>query len=90
MTKTGATPLDLFVTMMAIDAMYPGSVTGGKRTRTRNARVKGHPNSRHLLWGAWDLVLDDPKQKASCMAEYKRQGYKATLSNNGAIHVQLP
>ena len=53
------TPVDLFLLLMSLALRYPLSLSGGGRTKKRNKLVGGHPNSRHLLWLAWDVVLDD-------------------------------
>lgn len=38
---------------------YGGSWTSGLRTKKRNDKVKGKPNSRHQTGYAIDVVLDD-------------------------------
>jgi len=83
------TPIDFFSILMALDTMYPFSVTGGKRTKARNAKVGGDPNSRHLLWFATDIVLDDPTTTKAFLAEAKRQGLIA-LEEADHIHLQTP
>jgi len=39
---------------------------------------------------AWNLAPDRKEDVALMVAEFKRQGYKAMPSNNGAVHVQTP
>ena len=84
------TIVDLFLTIVAVTCLYPASVTSVERTAKRNKKVGGKANSRHRMWMAWDLGPDDPKHRAPMIAEFKRQGYKAMASNNGAVHVQTP
>lgn len=82
------TPTHFLETMMAIDALYPFSVTGGKRTHKRNALVGGVTKSRHLLWLAMDVVLDESEQAQDFVAECTRQGLLALIESNH-IHVQV-
>jgi hypothetical protein len=42
---------------------FQGSWTSGLRTKKRNARVGGKPNSRHQSGYAIDVVLDDMRDE---------------------------
>jgi hypothetical protein len=70
---------------------FPFSVTSWGRTAQRNARpeIAGKPNSRHLLWLAVDVVLDDPAKEADFMTEARRLGL-GCLNERDHIHVQVP
>ena len=68
---------------------YQFSETSGHRTVVRNAAVGGHPNSRHLLGMAQDIVLDDmvPGLIALLTADAERMGIMAIYEGNH-IHLQ--
>jgi len=65
----------------------PGSVTSGKRSRKRNARVGGVRNSMHLLDLAKDVVLDTRADAKLFMQLCKRLKLW-TLDEGNHIHVQ--
>lgn len=82
---------DFVSTLRTLNARFPFSTTSWGRTPKRNASadVRGKPNSRHLLWLAVDVVLDEPAEMAAFMAECKRQGLKM-LDEGDHIHLQVP
>ena len=81
------TPHKLLSILMALDAQFPFSISGGKRTTKRNNHVGGHPQSYHLCWLAWDLVLDHPLDTAAFIERANRLGIKA-LDEGDHIHCQ--
>ena len=81
-------PLDFHVLLMALDAHYPFSVTGGKRTAKRNKKVGGHPDSRHLQWMAVDVVLDNLGDQWKFVDECLRQSLQVEIEKDH-IHVQV-
>ena len=71
---------------------YQFSETSGHRTVYRNGLVGGHPNSRHLLGLAMDIVLDDSFEQmdrtiALLTADAERLGIKA-FDEGDHIHLQ--
>jgi uncharacterized protein YcbK (DUF882 family) len=47
----------------------------------------GHPESRHMVWLAADVVLDDPGDTAAFTKEAKRQGL-VVIEEGDHLHVQ--
>ena len=88
------TPTDFYGILLPICMRYQGSITGGYRSAKRNELVGGHPNSRHLLGLAFDVVLDNMSLAHDFADECRRQGMKALLEDIGEvnehIHVQVP
>lgn len=70
-----------------IVSKFNGSVTSGRRSKKHNDDVGGHPNSRHLYGWAIDVVLDNPVDTLTFVAECERQGLKA-INESDHIHVQ--
>ena len=68
---------------------YSFTETSGHRTPGRNAMVGGHPNSRHLLGLAVDVILDDDIQLGPFINDAERLGLKV-IPETDHIHIQVP
>lgn len=71
-------------------AMFDCSVTSGRRTPKRNAAVKGHPFSKHLLGLAADIVPDEdtPEMRAYIVSMAQRLGVGAK-DEGDHVHLQV-
>lgn len=67
---------------------FGASVTSWHRSAKRNAKVGGHPNSKHLVGLAVDVVLDDPANHGELLAACSRMGLKA-IDEGDHIHIQV-
>jgi peptidase M15-like protein len=83
------TALDFHQLLMMLDARFSFSETSGKRTPGHNQAVGGQPESRHCLWLARDLVLDDAGDTEAFTKEAKRQGL-VVVDEGDHLHVQSP
>lgn len=75
---------------LCLAARYQFSTGSGRRTFNRNAKVKGHKNSRHLLgFVADDCYLDFNSDQAFFVADARRLGLKVVIEKDH-IHIQSP
>lgn len=65
----------------------PFSVTSWYRSVKRNAKVGGHPQSKHLVGLGLDIVLDDPKDKPTIIKMLNAFGLSA-LDEGDHLHIQ--
>lgn len=66
---------------------YPISITSWGRSEKHNRMVGGAANSKHLVWLAVDVVLDDSGEAADFIRDAKILGLW-TLDEGDHIHVQ--
>lgn len=69
-------------------AAYEFSVTSWYRSKKHNAKVGGHPASKHLIGLGVDVVLDDPRLTGQFMGAARMQNLLA-LDEKDHIHVQV-
>lgn len=68
---------------------FNGSEVSGSRSEIRNARVSGHPRSRHLLGLAADVVFDTREGCAAAWEYGKTLGLHGYIKSGGrSIHWQ--
>lgn len=75
--------------MVTLAVRYNFSITSGLRSKKRNADLKGHENSRHLLGLAVDVVLDDDEDEEFFLGDVRRLGLRYKKGDT-YIHVQAP
>lgn len=73
----------------SLSAMFDFSVVSWFRTKSRNAAVGGHPQSKHLRGLAVDVVLNQGITKAAFIREANISGLTA-IDEGDHIHVQVP
>lgn len=83
------TPLDFHQTMMVLSSRFAFRETSGYRDVLSNAQVGGHPQSRHMLWLARDVVLSHSHDIPHFVQEAKRQGL-TVIDEGDHLHVQAP
>lgn len=66
---------------------HQGSVTSWIRTKARNAKVSGNPQSFHLTGYAVDIVLDNKANNKALIADCKALGLQA-IDEADHIHVE--
>ena len=66
----------------------PAGILAWGRTEKRNAAVDGHPASRHMVWMAVDVVLDEPEEHHRLMEDAMALGLKA-INEGNHIHIQV-
>lgn len=70
--------------------LFGGSEVSGTRSKARNHTVGGHPESRHLVGLARDLVFDSDSKASDAFSWYYERGlhgYKRP-ANPLAFHIQ--
>ena len=72
-----------------LGSCYDLSITSWGRSKKHNAAVEGKPNSRHRLWLAVDIVLDEESDQGFFLEDCKRMGLIAVVETDH-IHVQSP
>lgn len=82
------THAEFYVLVVILCQRFHGTMTSGVRSWKRNSAVGGHPNSRHLLGLAIDVVLDEKGLNGQLfMSECERQGL-VCLDEDDHFHVQ--
>lgn len=77
--------------MLALRAAVPYSVTSFGRTIRRNQTVGGKEHSKHLVWQAMDIVLDDDSDRQDLyywLDKWKEKGLITYLEEGDHVHVQ--
>ena len=82
-------PLHFHECLITLSTRFAFSQTSGYRTAKRNAAVGGVPDSRHRLWLACDVVLDDALDQGAFILEAERMGLKV-LDEQDHLHIQAP
>lgn len=82
-------PLQFHECLITLSTRFAFSQTSGYRTAKRNTAVGGVPDSRHRLWLAVDVVLDDEAETAAFIKEAKRQGL-VVVDEGDHLHIQAP
>ena len=75
--------------ILCLATRYDFSVTSWGRTAKHNADVGGKPNTRHLLFLAVDIVLDDATEIGLLTADATRMGL-TVVDEADHIHIQTP
>ena len=83
------TPQEFHHKLMMLSCRFPYRITSYYRDPDSNAQVGGHPNSRHMLWLACDVVCADPADDSELMIEAQRQGLKV-IDESTHLHIQAP
>lgn len=83
------TPIEFHLKMIQLCSRWHASETSGYRTVHRNTKVKGHPQSYHMLWLARDVIFDVPDEEnvKGFIHDAARLGIKA-LDERDHIHCQ--
>ena len=83
------TPLDFHQTMMMLSTRFAFSVTSSYRTVKHNddPKIVGKPDSRHLLWMANDILLDNSAETDAFKKEAARHGL-VVVDEDDHLHVQ--
>ena len=75
--------------IVSLCLVFRGSVVSGARSKKRNKKVGGHPESRHLLGLAADIVCDTKVDMREMFAHARRLGLHGYIRKNGkACHLQ--
>lgn len=84
--------LDVAATADALYEAFPGAtITSGKRTADRNARVGGVSNSYHLTGEALDIRPASPEQKTEIIQWAKQNGWEVHANyDDGHVHLEPP
>lgn len=80
-------PLDFHQIMIQLSTRFAFSETSGYRTAKRNLAVGGVEDTRHRVWMARDVVLDDPAETTAFTKEATRQGLVVVVEGDH-LHVQ--
>ncbi len=83
------TVVDFVLRLTTLRVHYPFSVTSWYRTPERNVIVGGHPQSRHLLGLAVDVVVDDARRVPALLDDARRAGLTA-VDEGDHVHIQVP
>ena len=81
------TPLDFHQLMILLSTRFAFSVTSEYRTAKHNAEVGGVEETRHRVWMAKDIVLDNSAEEFAFTKEAKRQGL-VVVAEGDHLHVQ--
>lgn len=84
------TPLEFHQHLIALSTRFHFRVTSYYRSVAANnlEHIKGHHNSRHMLWLAADIILDDATDAVPLVIECKRMGLSA-FNEGDHIHIQV-
>lgn len=83
------TPLDFRLRLMQLACRFPFRTTSGYRDPASNAAVGGHPNSKHMIWEAEDIVPLQEQDKRGIEVEAQRLGLKV-IDEIDHLHLQTP
>jgi len=83
------TPLEFHQYMMMLSDRYGFRVTSYYRSARANnlPGIQGHIDSRHMLWLAMDIIMDDPFDADKLKSECSRQDLIA-VDEGDHIHIQ--
>ena len=80
-------PLEFHELMIMLSTRFAFSETSGYRTAKRNLAVGGLEETRHRVWMARDIVLDDLADTVAFTKEATRQGLVVVVEGDH-LHVQ--
>ena len=82
------TPIEFAALAQQVALRYSASITSWGRTDKHNLSVKGNPLSRHRVWLAMDLAVDDPSLRDDALAYAIQLGLHGIVEPNGCLHLQ--